>query len=109
MLKPSRNISTQPASQIQNFSSAHQESSASADFCYGRAHTLSSIFAKRIGQIFVALISFEPFAHIHNATVDSVNSFGNAGLVIHLFVILRAWRVATTKALTVLIFPLSEA
>ena len=56
---------------------------------------------KHIGQTFVALISFEPFAHIHNAIVDSAN---NSGLVIHLFVILRIWRVAATKALAVLIF-----
>jgi hypothetical protein len=47
------------------------------------------------------LISYEPFAHIHNATVDSVS---NAWLGIHLFVILRMWRVAATKALAVLIY-----
>jgi hypothetical protein len=56
---------------------------------------------KHIGQIFVALISFELFAHIHNAIVGSANK---SGLVIHLFVILRMWRVALPKALAVLIY-----
>jgi hypothetical protein len=70
MPKRFRNIYTPQASQILNFSSAHRGSSASADSCYGRARILSSTSVKRIGQIFVALISFEPFAHIHNATVD---------------------------------------
>jgi hypothetical protein len=48
------------------------------------------------------LISFEPFAPIHNAIVVSVD---NTGLVIHLLVILQIWRVAATNALAVLIFP----
>jgi hypothetical protein len=59
---------------------------------------------KHIGQTFVALISCEPFAHIHNASVASANNVDNLGKVIHLFVILRMWRVAATKALAVLIF-----
>jgi hypothetical protein len=39
------------------------------DFCCGRARTQSFISVRLIGQIFVALISFEHFVHIHNASV----------------------------------------
>jgi hypothetical protein len=41
-----------------------------ADSCYGRARTPNFISARPIGQIFVALISFEHFVHIHNAIAD---------------------------------------
>jgi hypothetical protein len=44
-----------------------------ADSCYGRAHTLSFISARPIGRIFVALISFEHFVHIHNAIAEWEN------------------------------------
>jgi len=46
--------------------------------CYGRARYLSSISAKHIGQIFVALISYVHFAHIHSANDDLAHSFNQA-------------------------------
>jgi hypothetical protein len=54
---------------------------ALVDSCYGRARTQSFISARRIGQIFVALISFEHFVHIRNAIADKVNK---SGQVVHL-------------------------
>lgn len=44
------------------------------DSCYGRALTQSFISVRHIGQIFVGLISFEHFAHIHNAIAGWVSS-----------------------------------
>jgi hypothetical protein len=49
---------------------------ALGDFCYGRALTQSFISVRPIGQIFVGLIFFEHFAHIHNATAGWVNKSG---------------------------------
>jgi hypothetical protein len=49
---------------------------ALGDSYCGRALTPSFISVRRIGQIFVGLISFERFAHIHNAIAEWANKSG---------------------------------